>query len=217
MTFLHDLMAGSDSSESPALPAGEFLHPIPVVAVLVLVINDWVLKGSELAPPWLVGKLSDFAGLLFFPLLTTAALDTALVLFRSKGVDFTLRRYKLAASCLATGVIFAAMKTLPQVALLLESILSVLGMEAHIVTDPTDLMALVSIAAAYQLGRMEIARVPRGRPYFVRRNATDVETAARELADCVECGGDADAISQLAHSLIYAPDRETEVLATLRS
>lgn len=43
------------------------VHPVAVSAVLVLLLNDHVLKFAT--PGWLTGKLSDVAGLAFFPLL----------------------------------------------------------------------------------------------------------------------------------------------------
>ena len=56
-------------------PGDLLLHPIAVLAVAVLVINDHVLKG--LAPGLLTGKLSDLAGLLFFPLLLASVVELA--------------------------------------------------------------------------------------------------------------------------------------------
>ena len=50
------------------LPIGEALHPVALIAVVVLVVNDWVLKPSSV-PAWLTGKLSDVSGLVFAPLV----------------------------------------------------------------------------------------------------------------------------------------------------
>jgi hypothetical protein len=41
---LRRALRGVDRAESPALPVGEALHPVALAAVLVLVVNDWVLK-----------------------------------------------------------------------------------------------------------------------------------------------------------------------------
>src|SRR5690242_20127817 len=61
------------ASPSPASSwAGALLHPLPLAAVAVLAINDHLLKGAGVLPGWLTGKLSDIAGLFFFPLLLTA-------------------------------------------------------------------------------------------------------------------------------------------------
>lgn len=43
------------------------LHPVVLVAVVVLVLNDHWWKG--VGPALVTGRLSDVAGLLFFPLL----------------------------------------------------------------------------------------------------------------------------------------------------
>ncbi|MDP6933021.1 MAG: hypothetical protein QGG40_08885, partial [Myxococcota bacterium] len=48
-------------------PAEGLLHPAPLLALVVLVVNDHWGKGH--LPAVLSGKLSDFAGLLFFPLV----------------------------------------------------------------------------------------------------------------------------------------------------
>lgn len=50
----------------------DLLHPVPISAVAVLALNDHVLKASSWAPRALTGKLSDFAGLFFFPILLVA-------------------------------------------------------------------------------------------------------------------------------------------------
>jgi hypothetical protein len=49
-------------------------HPAFVVCLIVLVINDHVLKAA--IPSWLTGKLSDFAGLFVFAVLTASILRT---------------------------------------------------------------------------------------------------------------------------------------------
>src|SRR5690606_18514082 len=36
-------------------------------ALGLLLLNDWWLKGAQIAPAWLTGKLSDFCGLLVAP------------------------------------------------------------------------------------------------------------------------------------------------------
>src|SRR5690606_32162865 len=50
------------SSVRPSL-----LHPLFGAALLVLVVNDHVLKGAGALPPLVTGKLSDVAGLLVAP------------------------------------------------------------------------------------------------------------------------------------------------------
>src|SRR5262245_66476670 len=92
------------------------LHPAPLAAVLLLAVNDHLLKGWGLLPAWLTGKLSDFAGVFFFPLLLTAAGDTlAWGLARATGrrIDFSLRRGKLLAAVALTAALFAAVTLWP--------------------------------------------------------------------------------------------------------
>ena len=117
---IHRWLAGSDSPGKGALPVGEFLHPAPLIAMVVLALNDHWLKGAGLLPGALTGKLSDFAGLLFFPLLVTAMADLALLAASRVGgwaLDFSLRRYKLAVAAAATAALFASIKLSPGAAL----------------------------------------------------------------------------------------------------
>jgi hypothetical protein len=51
-------------------------HPLTVTCILVLLLNDHLLKGT--IPSILTGKLSDFAGLFFFPFLFAALLGLGL-------------------------------------------------------------------------------------------------------------------------------------------
>lgn len=50
-------------------PATLLCHPLVFVAVVVCAVNDHLLKGSGIIPGAITGKLSDFAGLFFFPIL----------------------------------------------------------------------------------------------------------------------------------------------------
>jgi hypothetical protein len=55
---------------------GGLLHPGALVAILVLVLNDHVLK--QAFPGVVTGKLSDVAGLVFFPLALQATWELGL-------------------------------------------------------------------------------------------------------------------------------------------
>lgn len=50
------------------------MHPVSLGAIALLVLNDHVLKAAY--PGFVTGKLSDIAGLVFFPLLLAAAAQT---------------------------------------------------------------------------------------------------------------------------------------------
>src|SRR4026209_1194287 len=100
------MLAGEEGPGRGALPAGEFLAPAPLLALAVLALNDHVLNGSGVLPAWLTGKLSDLGGAFFSLLLVPAIGDTlALGVARLSGwrLDFSLRRWKLAAALAVTG------------------------------------------------------------------------------------------------------------------
>lgn len=158
-------------------------HPISLSAIALLVINDHVLK--QLAPGVITGKLSDIAGLVFFPLLLAAAAEHV-------GIRRGARTVILAA--FATAVVFAAIKLSASAAevyrvglatlqwpfraaravLLGESAPSA-GRVAHVV-DATDLVALVALAMPITLAR---------RASTVRRRNTSSHMSSDLRAECV--------------------------------
>ena len=75
-------------------------RPPALLAVAVLVVNDHVLKA--LCPGFVTGKLSDVAGLFFFPLLLV---DIVRLVTRSSS------RYVLPVAAVATAIVFVAVKT----------------------------------------------------------------------------------------------------------
>lgn len=100
-------------------------RPAPALALFVLVLNDHLLKGAGLLPAALTGKLSDLAGLFFFPILLTAAL-----------------RLPPAAACALTGVVFSALKLDPTCNALANQWWGAVAL------DPTDLIALCMLPLA---------------------------------------------------------------------
>jgi hypothetical protein len=174
-------LAGDDGPDRPGLPLAELLAPLPLFALAVLLINDWVLKPTSL-PFWLTGKLSDFAGLAVFPLVATAAFDVLLWIAWRLGanVDFTLRRWKLAVAIALTGGVFALMKLVPEVALAVARAIGFAFGHAAVMPDPTDLIALPALAFAWWWGGKTIARGSYGRLAWAARArpATIYEVAA---------------------------------------
>lgn len=126
--------------------------PLSLAAIALLVINDHVLK--TYAPGVVTGKLSDVAGMIFFPLLLAAALE-----------QVGLRRgaQTIVAAALATGIVFAAVKLwtpagdayragLAALQWPFRALAAVLGGDAlpalgrvHLTADPTDLLALPAL------------------------------------------------------------------------
>lgn len=115
-------------------------HPLFWGALALLVVNDHLLKGSELVPGWLTGKLSDFAGLIVAPIVLS-------VLLRARSD----RRRALAFGLV--GGWFAAANLLPPVAAATTALGEALGLSWTFWVDPTDLVALAVLPVAWQLHR----------------------------------------------------------------
>lgn len=78
-------------------------------AVALLVLNDHVLKAAY--PGVITGKLSDIAGMAFFPMLLTA-------IWSAIDANQPPIRVALAISAIATSAVFVSIKTLPTAGLL---------------------------------------------------------------------------------------------------
>lgn len=66
-------VATGSAGAGPRRPGEALLHPIALGAIGLLVVNDHVLKAAY--PGFVTGKLSDVAGLAFFPLFLIAAYE----------------------------------------------------------------------------------------------------------------------------------------------
>jgi len=151
----------------PRRPGDGLLHPVPLAAVALLILNDHVLKMRW--PGWVTGKLSDVAGLVFFPLLLDA-LVARLPFTRSLPPE-----RRVGACVIATAVVFAAVKTWApateayQVGLgLLQWPFQIIGARLRgeapsgphwvsLVRDPTDLAALPFLVVPWLLERRRAA------------------------------------------------------------
>lgn len=116
-----------------------------LLAGAVLLLNDHVLKAA--APSWWTGKLSDFAGLVFFPFLVLAGLGALewISQRRFRSPDAAMR-----LALALTALWFAALKLSPwtqRPALALLEWLT--GSPRVLVADPTDLIALAVLPIAW--------------------------------------------------------------------
>ena len=141
------------------------LDPLVLAALGLLLVNDHVLKATWPGP--ISGKLSDLAGLAFFPILLVSGAEIVLALGgRWRGP--TVRALAVAITLSAAG--FILIKTVPWAAdgfgwalglaqwLLWLPIGLLLGQPvpplspAMAVADPTDLVALPALALAIWVG-----------------------------------------------------------------
>jgi hypothetical protein len=120
-------------------PLRALAHPGSVLALVVLVLNDHLLKRAW--PGWFTGKLSDVAGLVVAPLLLAAVL----ALVRAPR--------SLPVSLAATGAGFVFCKTSDIGAAVTSSVWSLFGTPTMIRADVTDLLALPALYAAWWIHR----------------------------------------------------------------
>jgi hypothetical protein len=147
----------------PSTPGDAMLHPVAIAAVGVLIANDHVLKDRW--PGIVTGKLSDVAGLVFFPLLLLSLVEIA------KALTGRLQhpsRQLLTTCILVTGSIFAAAELFPVGDHLLEVVFGWIrwpigalggaaGQPAALTQDPADLFALPALLTAWVVGRRRTA------------------------------------------------------------
>lgn len=124
--------------ERKLAPHRALYHPLWLVSLGLLVINDHYLKGSGILPAVLTGKLSDFAGLAVAPALL------AVLLRLSSRQSFVLAH-------IATGIVFAGIKVFPGFARAFEFVAGLGPFNWHIVVDPTDLIALPALFVSYRV------------------------------------------------------------------
>ena len=160
-----EVLAPRDGHEA----ADALLHPITLAALGLLLLNDHVLKAAWPGP--VTGKLSDLAGLAFFPILLLSAWELTLVL----GGRWRTPTFRALATAVALSALgFALVKIVPSATegwawllgaaqwwLLLPSRLLV-GLPlppiapAAVVADPSDLMTVPALALAAWVGHRRL-------------------------------------------------------------
>ncbi len=141
-----------------ALPGSILVHPIALGAMAVTWCNDHYCK--PLRPGWFTGKLSDFAGLTFFPFWAAGCVELLLLLF---GRRWLARTPFMVAVVVTTAIGFAAIKTRPGASQAYEQFIADvrsvwLRTSAHRIrvsntVDPTDLIALPALGLALWVAR----------------------------------------------------------------
>lgn len=119
------------------------VHPITVVATVLLIVNDHVLKAAFPGP--LTGKLSDAAGLAMAPPLVALALAVA-----------SPRTRPAIGAAVATGLVtvgFVAVKAVPAAAGWASAAWSLANGPSAVRADPTDLLAVPAVGLAWTAWR----------------------------------------------------------------
>ncbi len=123
-------------------------HPVSIVAIAVLVLNDHVLKAEF--STWWTGKLSDVAGLVFAPALLAVALAAVARLARHPDQGRAPRPETVAAASLAiVGILFVAVKATAVGAGTASALLTRAIGPSLIRTDTADLLTLPALAIAW--------------------------------------------------------------------
>lgn len=124
-------------------------HPASIGAALVLLVNALVLQRSW--PSWWTGKLGDLAWLVFCPFLVAAALAPFVPLRPGRmGILATL----------VTGIGFVLAKTWPPLNLAVHQLAAGLGVALKLQLDPSDLLALPGLLAAWAIWNRPRPRTP---------------------------------------------------------
>ncbi|CAN5142123.1 hypothetical protein BH11MYX1_BH11MYX1_41780 [soil metagenome] len=123
--------------------------------MLALLVNDWVLK-PRFRGSFVTGKLSDVAGMIFAPVVLSAAIGLGLKLLRR---DPTLTRRRLVLCCAATAVGFTLVKLVPTIGDAVARGLGIFGRRAAFYPDWTDVLCTPLVLVAYWIGRDEIRRL----------------------------------------------------------
>jgi hypothetical protein len=149
------------------LSIAEFIHPVPLIALCLLILNDHYWKYAGVFPTWATGKISDLAGILYFPLLLTALANT--MIFTAKHfldavgfdvrMDYQLKRWKLCVACVATGILFLSIKTWSEATELYCDVIRAIGLGCHVTMDSTDLIALILLPIPYHIGSRTMHRL----------------------------------------------------------
>ncbi len=150
---------------SPPVPADGLLHPVALGAVALLALNDHVLKPT-FANAW-TGKLSDIAGLVFFPLLLQAVIE---LVAKVSGKPWGPSRRVIVGAAIVSGIAFALVQVWPPATAAYRVAWGALYWPLATVgellrggglapfrpvrawADPTDLIALPALAIAVAVG-----------------------------------------------------------------
>ncbi len=147
--------SSTDSARLVDRAGGLLLHPTALVAMALLWTNDHVWKLSH--PGVVTGKLSDFAGLVVFPLFVAGAIELAMLVLRR---PVLLGPRPVAVIAGVVGLVFTAIQLDSSAASAYEAALALryalVGKVLSVghTMDPTDLAALPMLLVPVWLANM---------------------------------------------------------------
>jgi hypothetical protein len=157
------------------VPGQLLLHPVAVLSLVVLVVNDHYLK--DRAGGLVTGKLSDVAGLLVFPLVLLAILEWARWVRRRRPWAASLA--DVTGTVVITAAGFTAVKLVPAVGAAYVGVIgglrwmgeSIVGLatgdgasslvSVHLSPDASDLLTLPVLLISYLVAAGDAARARR--------------------------------------------------------
>lgn len=161
------------NDERPSrFPGDLLLHPAALLALGLVILNDRVLKVH--VPSAFTGKLSGFAGLVYFPLFVVAFMEGARWLVNRRRWELGPRSVVVVS--VVSGIIFVLIKTWGPAAEIYRSSLGVVLWPAYlpgdliqgrgfpeirridVVEDRSDLVALVALAVPVWVSRRVMDR-----------------------------------------------------------
>lgn len=180
-------------------------HPTSFISILLLLFNDLIFKYYW--PGWISGKLSDLAGLYFFPFL----IGVLLSLFPKR---LGLHPEKVGKISIAvTGIWFALIKLSPAANHLTSSLVEIiLDTPSTIALDPSDLVASVSLIPAWRLWKSIRPVQPRWGSLLI----LIVASFATMATSCIEIGKFTK-LAALDGSLYALDERYERVLVSMGS
>jgi hypothetical protein len=128
-----------------------FVSPLPLMAVILMAVNDHFFKYVYHSA--FTGKLSDFLGLFFFPLLLAAAVSLFQNYLRRPSEVWLLNSNRLLACIAISSLVFVTLKVHTPSRDLVVELFQLFGVRIQILQDKTDLIALTSNVPCYFFGR----------------------------------------------------------------
>ena len=153
------MVGGTSRALAPNLSGSRrgtlLIHPVAIAAVAVLLLNDHVLKAAF--PGFVTGKLSDVAGLVFFPLLLAEAVAACL---RRDPKQLVPPTAALTALCFALVKLTTAGAAMFALTIGAAQWIVALAVTGHgnlravaVAMDATDLIALPAVVIAVAIAR----------------------------------------------------------------